>query len=348
VFQPEIPLPKTDPAPIFESYRAVYATSLLTAAVSEFNLFQRLASTPKTEGELAGELGLSARAINVLVVALCAMKLLNTDGAGRVALSDLSREHLTGGPFDISDYVKQAASTPAVRDLVERLRSNRPAGAAPQEQGIGWIYREGMKSAMDQEAAARKLTMALAGRARNVAPVTAQRVPLADEKVLLDVGGGTGIYSFAFLHRNPGLRAIIWDRPQVLKIATELAEREALSDRVQLLPGDMFADPVPAGCDVILLSNILHDWDIPDCQKLVARLAGALPPGGRLLIQDAFLNDSLDGPLNVALFSANLFCVTEGRCYGAAECGAWLTGAGLRLQPLVRTIADCAVLAAVK
>jgi hypothetical protein len=133
-----------------------------------------------------------------------------------------------------------------------------------------------------------------------------------------------------------------------LRIARELAGRESLSDRVQLLPGDMFADPVPAGCDAMLLSNILHDWDIPECRKLVSRLAEALPSGGRILIQDAFLNDSLDGPLNVALFSANLFCVTEGRCYSAAEYGAWLKEAGLQVQPLLRTIADCAVLPAIK
>jgi SAM-dependent methyltransferase len=201
---------------------------------------------------------------------------------------------------------------------------------------------------MEQEDAARKLTLALAGRARNVAPVTAQRLPLTGAEVLLDAGGGTGIYSFAFLRRNPNLRAIIWDRPQVLKIAGELAGREGMSDRIQLLPGDMFADPVPGGCDVVLVSNILHDWDVPECRALVARLAQALPPGGKLLIQDAFLDDTLDGPLDVALFSANLFCVTEGRCYSAAECGAWLREAGLQVQPIIRTIADCAVLSATK
>ena len=40
----------------------------------------------------------------------------------------------------------------------------------------------------------------------------------------------------------------------------------------------MFADPVPAGCDVVLLSNILHDWDVPECRALVRRCADALPP----------------------------------------------------------------------
>jgi hypothetical protein len=343
----DIAIPETDPAPIFESYRAVYATALLTAAVSEFGLFERLAESAKTEEELANELGLSGRATNVLLVGLRAMKLLANDSSGRVSLTDLAREHLTGGQFDISDYIRQAAQTPAVRELIERMRTNLPAGTAPQEQGVGWIYREGMRSAMDQEAAARKLTLALAGRARNVAPVLARNIPLSEAKVLLDVGGGTGIYSFAFLKRNPKLRAIIWDRPQVLKIARELAEKDGIAGRIQFLPGDMFADPVPPG-DIILLSNILHDWDILECRTLVGRLANALPAGGELLIHDAFLNDALDGPLNVALFSANLFCVTEGRCYSAAECTMWLEEAGLKVRQVIPTLADCGVLAGTK
>src|SRR5205807_9182115 len=119
-----------------------------------------------------------------------------------------------------------------------------------------------------QEAAARRLTLGLAGRAKNVAPVLAQRVPLGNGKVLLDVGGGTGIYSIACLKRYPRLRAIVWDRPQVLKVAREFAEAEGVLDRIEFVPGDMFVDPEPADCDVVLLSNILHDWDVAECKAL--------------------------------------------------------------------------------
>lgn len=341
-------LPATDPAPIFESYRGIYATALLTAAVAEFQLFARLSTRPKTEQQLAADLGLSARATNVVTVAMRAMRLLESDSAGRLTLTKPAREHLAGGQFDVSDYVSQAADNPAVRDIVERLRSNRPIGAAPQEQGVGWIYREGKRSAMDQEAAARKLTLALAGRARNVAPVLAERVPLQDARCLLDVGGGTGIYSIACLKRHPQLRAIVWDRPEVLKVAREMAGQAGVTDRLELRPGDMFADAVPPEADVYLVSNILHDWDVPECRTLVARLAEALPANGRLLVHDAFLNDALDGPLNVALYSANLFCVTEGRCYSARECREWITEAGLKPQPLIPTLADCSVLPATR
>lgn len=347
---PQLSTPRIDPAPIFEHYRGVWGTALLSVAISEFKLFERLASGSRAERELVGELNLSPRAGNVLLVALKAMGLLAADASGRIGLSEMAREHLLpDGEFYVGDYVSQLEDTEPVRQIVERLRTNRPAGAAPQEQGVAFIYREGMSSAMEQETAARKLTLALAGRAKNVAPVLAERSPLlADAKVLLDVGGGTGIYSVACLKRYPKLRAVVWDRPQVLKVAKEFAEAAGVADRLRLEPGDMFADPVPAGCDAVLLSNILHDWDVPECRTLVSRLAAAMPAGGRLLIHDAFLNDALDGPLPIALYSANLFCVTEGRCYSAAECRAWCAEAGLTPGELVPTLIHCSVLTAQK
>src|SRR5205085_4266587 len=175
---------------------------------------------------------------------------------------------------------------------------------------------------------ARHFTLALAGRAKNVAPVFAQRVTLTGAKVLLDIGGGTGIYAIACLQKNPRLRAIVWDRPEVLKVAVEMAAEYGVSDRLECRPGDMFVDAVPEA-DVMLLSNVLHDWDEPECQELISRCAAGLHSGGRLLVHDAFLDDDLGGPLPIALYSAALFCFCAGRAYSAAEYRVWLSAAGL-------------------
>ena len=69
---------------------------------------------------------------------------------------------------------------------------------------------------MEDEEAARFLTMALAGRAANVAPLLARAAPLDGSELLLDVAAGSGIYSAALLQANPGLRAIAWERPEVV------------------------------------------------------------------------------------------------------------------------------------
>ncbi len=341
--------PPHDPTPIFEIFRGNYGTELLTAAVAHFNVFGRLTGRPMSLEELRTELGLAERPAVVLLTALRAMSLLSRDHLGRFAPTELAREHLVpGGERDISGYVGLAADSPGVCAMVERLRTNWPPGARPEESGAAFIYREGIHSAMDQEDSARRLTLALAGRARNVAPVLAERLPLPGARCLLDVGGGTGLYSIAWLQRHPELRAIVWDRAEVLKVAAEMAAAHGVADRLECQAGDMFRDLVPGTPDVVLLSNVLHDWDVPECRALVGRCAAALPPEGCFLIHDVFLNDALDGPLPIALYSAALFSLTEGRAYSAAEYRAWLAEAGLIPGAVIPTLIHCGVLPGVK
>jgi hypothetical protein len=336
-------VPPTDPTPIFDLFRGNHATELLTVAVAHFELFARVGDG-RPEEALRRELGLSARAGAVLFTALRAMKLLASDAEGRLTCTPLARAHLLPeSPFDVGGYVALAAESPGVLALRDRLTSDRPA-AQPGDDGLAFIYREGLESAMEAEQSARRLTLSLAGRARNVAPVLAARQPLDGARLLLDVGGGSGLYAIAYLQRHPTLRAIVWDRPEVLKVAADLAQAEGVADRLACVPGDMFADPVPAGADVALLSNVLHDWDVPACRALVGRCAAALPAGGRLVVHEPFLDDGLDGPLPVALYSAALFALTEGRAYSAAECRAWLEEAGLATTPPAPTLVHCAAL----
>ena len=137
----------------------------------------------------------------MLVVALRAMGLLADGRRGRLGLTPIAREHLVpGGGFYVGDYVGLSADDPGVVEMARHLRTNRPADAPadePRAGGSQFTYREGTESAMDHDATARRLTLALAGRAKNVAPVLARNYPLPRARVLLDVGGGTGIYSIA-------------------------------------------------------------------------------------------------------------------------------------------------------
>ena len=109
----------------------------------------------------------------------------------------------------------------------------------------------------------------------------------------------------------------------------------------------MFTDQPPAA-DVILLSNVLHDWDINECRSLIGRCAAVFRAADGLVIHDVFLNDALDGPLPIALYSAALFCLTEGRAYSAGEYRGWLKEAGLTPGAITKTLIHCGVLPGVK
>ncbi|MBC8350210.1 MAG: methyltransferase domain-containing protein, partial [Verrucomicrobia bacterium] len=234
------------------------------------------------------------------------------------------------------------ADTPKVIARDRRMRTNKPVGTGTDE-GAALIFKDGEKSKMEEAEEARRLTLSLAGRANNVAPHLAANYPLPSTKTLLDVAGGSGIYAIAYLRAHPDLRAIVFDRPEVLKVAEEFAEEHQVADRLQLMEGDMFADPLPS-CDAALLSNVLHDWDLPECETIVRRCADAVNPGGEVLIHDVFLNDDLSGPLPIALYSAALFSLTEGRAYSAKEYREMLAKAGLQSGKVTPTLVHCGVL----
>ncbi len=338
--------PETDPSPIFELFRGSYGSELLTAAVAHFPVFRLLSDRPHSFAELREALKLEERPAIVLTTALKAVGLVQ-DVEGTLSLTQIAAEHLSpAGYYNVRDYIGLAAESPGVLEMVARLKSNRPANADQEETGVAFIYRDGMRSAMEDSESARHLTLALAGRAKNVAPYLAEQLPMT-EGVLLDVGGGTGIYSIACLKRHTRLKAIVLDRPEVLKIAEDFARDYGVADRLECYPADMFADPLPKA-DQVLLSNVLHDWDVPECRELIARCAEALAPGGRLLIHDVFLNDNLDGPLPIALYSAALFSLTEGRAYSAQEYRQWLAANHFTPEPIRPTLIHCGLLPSLK
>src|SRR5436305_1649414 len=222
---------------------------LLTAAVAHFGVFERLASGPLSAGELQNAIGLGERQFMVLTTGMEALGMLKEKN-GRLQPTAIAREHLAPAqPLDVSDYIRMAADSPGVMALVEHMRKGTLAGAAKDDDRKVFIYRKGLESAMEEDRLARHFTLMLAGRAKNIAPVLAQKVDLSDARCLLDIGGGTGLYSMAFLQRYSNLRAIIFDRSAVLKVAEEFAAVYGVSDRLQCIAGDMFADPLPEDCD---------------------------------------------------------------------------------------------------
>jgi predicted O-methyltransferase YrrM len=341
--QRALPGPSHDPTPIFELFRGSYGSELLTAAVAHFGVFKILHNEALSLEALGARLELKRRPMVVLTTALRAMGFLNLDSSNRLCLADIAREHLVfGNEFFVGDYVGLAASSPGVQAMVERLRSDAPADI--DGAGAAFIYRDGMKSAMESAELARHFTLALSGRAKNVAPVLAERLPMEGVKHVLDVGGGTGIYSIALLRKYSELKASVVDLPHVLEVAREFAADYGVEDRVTFIDADMFTFEAGESQELVLLSNILHDWGEETCRDLVAHYGRQLTANGRLVVHDVFLNDSLDGPLPIALYSAALFTLTEGRAYSMGEYRGWLEQAGLTVETPIETLIHCGAL----
>src|SRR5208337_3182028 len=131
-------------------------------------------------------------------------------------------------------------------------------------------------------------------------------------KRLLDIGGGSGTYTIAFLRRNPAMTAVIFDLENVIPMAAERISKERIKDRVDLVAGDFYKDKLPEGCDLALLSAIIHQNSQERNLDLYTKIFFALEPGGTLLIRDHIMDESRTKPPAGAMFAINMLVNTPG------------------------------------
>jgi hypothetical protein len=129
---------------------------------------------------------------------------------------------------------------------------------------------------------------------------------------LLDIGGASGTYTIAFLKRNPTMKAVLFDLAPVIPMAQERLRREGLAARVELVTGNFYTDELPAGCDLALLSAIIHQNSTEENIGLYRKIHRALLPGGSVLIRDHVMDESRTKPVLGALFSINMLVNTSG------------------------------------
>ncbi|QMU31518.1 methyltransferase [Adhaeribacter radiodurans] len=342
-----------DLAPITRILRAKASSQLLVAATHYLPVFEELSQGALSIPELQERLHLKDRPALVLFPALCAMGLLEYDAAGKLSLTETGKYLTTANTTNLLGYVGLEKDDPGVIRMVEWLQNDGPVNT---NQGFSYVKDEDAPSPMDEAETARFFTMALAGRAKFLSPLVADKIT-QQPGLLLDVAGGTGYYTYQWLRNNPTSRAIVFDRPEVLKIAAELftefcqdhpAEATSLQNRLTFMPGDMLTDELPVAY-VLLAASLFHDWPVETCEKLAVKFAKALKPNGSLWVHDAFLNDTLDGPLAVTDYSAMLFLGTKGRCYSRKEYRSWFTKAGLvPTTDEIPTLLDYGLIAAIK
>ena len=117
----------------------------------------------------------------------------------------------------------------------------------------------------------------------------------------------------------PDLRATIFEKPPVDKIAKYSVNKFGLADRINVLTGDMFHDSFPKGYDIHFVSNILHDWDLKEVKGILRNSFQSLNSGGMIMIHDAHINKAKTGPISVAEYSVLLMFLSEGKCYSLYE-----------------------------
>ena len=336
----------SDPAIILRYRDRQYAADLIAAALLEFDLFTFLHQNPGIGfAELCDHFGWVHRPADVLLTLCRASGFICSDGANGLTLTEVGREYLVdGSPSTLKPYYRPIADSPVVADYVQILKTGKPANWQAKSDGADW--HESMRDPIFAQQFTDLMNCRGIAFGQHLAVSVAEEV--SHRTRMLDVGGGSGIYSATMVARHPHLQATVLEQPPVDQIAQQQIAAHGLQDRVSVESADMFADPWPQGFDVVLLSNVLHDWDRPQAEQLVRYAAEALPIGGLLIIHGAIIDADKTGPLPVAEYSALLMNITQGKCYSSMEYQQMLQPHGLHLGPFRATIGDRGYLTAVK
>jgi len=140
---------------------------------------------------------------------------------------------------------------------------------------------------------------------------------------IVDVGGSQGVLLSSLLAAAPNARGVLFDLPEVVA--------NAKSDpRMEIVAGSFFDDPVPAGGDLYLLKQILHDWPDDRCTEILKNIHQAAKPGATLLVVEMLLPDTPQ-PSPVTFMDLNMLVMLGGRERTAAEMTALLAGGGFRV-----------------
>ncbi|MEB2283484.1 MAG: hypothetical protein B6D46_06920 [Polyangiaceae bacterium UTPRO1] len=294
-----------------------YAEARILHAAVTLGLFDRLDASGRTAAAIAAAAATDARATELLLNALVAMRIVRKDG-DLFKETDVTRTYLTAAsPASYAGFVRfEAALWPLWEHLAETVRTGKPA----RDPDMFQSHPEDTARFID--------AMASLVAARGDARVLAETLDLGGVRRLLDVGAGPGSYAIEMVRRHPDLRATIFDLPGTLAVTRRYVEASGVADRIELVAGDYLRDPLPAGYDLVFLSNIIHGEDEDTNRALMRKIHGALVAGGRVMIKDHVTDESGTSPPPAAIFSITMLLSTRGRDYAFAEIRDWLLAAG--------------------
>jgi hypothetical protein len=154
-------------------------------------------------------------------------------------------------------------------------------------------------------------------------------------RLLVDVGGGRGVLATEVLRKNPQLRAVVLDLPEVVAEGARRAANAGVSERLEFVPGSMF-ESVPGGGDVYILSAVIHDWDDEQSLAILSNCRKAMGPMAKLLLVEAIVPPG-DAPSFTKLLDLEMLACFGGRERTEAEYRRLLARSGFELSRIVST-----------
>jgi (2Fe-2S) ferredoxin len=295
--------------------------AILTAI--ELDLFTAVGSGASA-AEASGRIGTDARATELLLNALCALRLLRKKDGIFQNTPLGNRYFVAGSPDYARDSLMHSVNLwSRWSTLTECVKAGTAVGRTESaDRGTEWT---------------RFFIAAMNRNAQERAPWVVRAIGAEGKQRMLDVGGGSAAYTIALCRANPSLEAEVFDLPSVVGLTRQYIEKAGLSARIRVRSGDLMSDSLGSGFDFVFVSQVCHSLSESENLELIRKCHGALLPDGCLAIQEFILEADKTAPKWSAIFALNMLVGTSaGRTYSEDEFVVWMKKAGFQTVRRVR------------
>ncbi|RNF83088.1 methyltransferase [Montanilutibacter psychrotolerans] len=299
-----------------------WGSKTLLSAI-ELGLFTELSNGPLDGRTLSQRLGVHPRSARDFFDALVALGMLerNDDRYGNTPQTDRfldrNKPSYVGGLLEMCN----TRLYPFWGSLTQALQTGKPQNEATQgENFFATLYAEPGRL--------EGFLKAMTGISLGTAMAIAARFPWHQYRTFIDVGCAQGAVPVQIALAHEHLSGGGFDLPPVGPVFEAYVAANGLGRRLRFHPGDFFNDPIPSA-DVLIMGHILHDWDLAEKRRLLAKAYEALAPGGALIVYESLIDDERRENAFGLLMSLNMLIETPGGFdYTGADCTGWMREAG--------------------
>jgi ubiquinone/menaquinone biosynthesis C-methylase UbiE len=305
------------PDEIMKMASAFYESCVLFAAC-DLGIFSELSRKGKADSnKIASALNLNERGTKLLLNACAALGLLIKEEDVYCNTPESEMYLTQGSPANLSGAIRYNRDVyDAWGMLTTMVKTGKPVEMPELHLGM-------------DSGRTRTFVMSMHFRALGIGRALISMLDLKDCKTVLDVGGGPGTYSTLIAGDYPGIKCIVLDLPEIVKIADELIAGQQMSERVKTLAGDYRSIDFPKGNDAVNFFGVLHQESPESICLLLKKAYDSLNHGGRVNIMDMMTDSTCINPRFSALFAVNMALTAEhGWVFSDSELKNWIHKAG--------------------
>jgi ubiquinone/menaquinone biosynthesis C-methylase UbiE len=301
-----------------------------------------LANGPKSTDELAAVTKTHAPSLFRVLRALVPFGIVSQNDDNRFAITPLSETLRSDVPGSLRAFALTELGEEHYPAWGELLYSVRTGGIA-FDKAFGMPVWDFFAKNPEN---AKIFNDAMSGMTAQANEALHAAYDFAGINTIIDVGGGHGSLITSILKKNPEMRGILFDSPQVIEGAKANIADSGVSDRCKLVGGDFF-QLVPEGGDAIIMKWIIHDWNDEQSITIMKNCHRALPENGKLILVEAVVPEG-DEPHFGKFIDLNMLVMTGGRERTEAEFRKLYEESGFRLTRVVPTDSPFSVIEGLK